>query len=257
MSWFAANDYCKSVGAKLAEINSREENQAIVAEIIRGGYKKNSMFFWVGLTDKDKEGTWKLASNGADADYLNWDKSFAHNPEPNNHNGSEDCAHIRTGPCGNWKDEWADLNCNEDGVRITCTRSTSSKSAEYSMHALCEFGAQPCKVNSSATGEKEKKKYALITYFFADAGADVPVSPILGSVALGVFLVTSFLFMYKRQNSRKLAENVTDIDENPTYGDYYDPNPVMEVEDSNDYYSSTVYEADTSRTTDNNSQYGD
>ena len=53
----------------------------------------------------------------------------------------------------------------------------------------------------------------------------------------------------------KFAESVTDIDENPTYGDYYDPDPVMEVEDSNDYYSST-YEADTSRTTDNNSQYG-
>ena len=104
---------------------------------------------------------------------------------------------------------------------------------------------------------KKKINYALITCFFADAGSDVPVSPILGSVALGVFLVTSFLFMYKRQNSRKLAENVTDIDENPTYGDYYDLNPVMEVEDSNDYYSSTVYETYTSRTTDNNSQYGD
>ena len=50
---------------------------------------------------------------------------------------------------------------------------------------------------------------------------------------------------------------MTDIDENHTYGNYDDPDPVVEVEDINDYYSSTVYEADMSRTTDNNSQYGD
>ena len=59
----------------------------------------------------------------------------------------------------------------------------------------------------------------------------------------------------KQRKARKLAENVTDIDENHTYGNYDYPDPVMEVEDSNNYYSSTVYEADTSRTTDNNSQY--
>ena len=47
-----------------------------------------------------------------------------------------------------------------------------------------------------------------------------------------------------------------DEDENPTYGDYYDPNPRMEVEDTNAYYSSD-YEAGTgmSRTTDNNPYY--
>ena len=81
-----------------------------------------------------------------------------------------------------------------------------------------------------------------------------------GSIALGLFLLTSSgiaLCICKRQKARELAEKVTDIDENPTYGDYYDPNPVIEVEDNNDYYSSTVYETYTSRTTDNNSQYGD
>ena len=63
------------------------------------------------------------------------------------------------------------------------------------------------------------------------------------------------LYIFKRRKARKLAEEVTDIDENHTYGDYYDPDPVVEVEDINDYYSSTVYEADTSRATDNNSLY--
>ena len=137
MSWFAANDYCKSVGAKLVEINSKEENQAIVAEIIRGGYKKNSMFFWVGLTDKDKEGTWKLASNGANATYLNWDESYGSNPEPNNYNGNEDCAHIRSGGCPDWDHSaWADLDCSETRVKITCSFKPD---VYFSMNALCEF----------------------------------------------------------------------------------------------------------------------
>ena len=44
--------------------------------------------------------------------------------------------------------------------------------------------------------------------------------------------------------------------ENPTYGDYSDPDPKMEVKDSNAYYSSD-YEAGTggSRATDNNPYY--
>ena len=50
MSWFAANNYCKDLGAKLVEINSEEENAAIIEEIKRG-YKDKSMYFWIGFTD--------------------------------------------------------------------------------------------------------------------------------------------------------------------------------------------------------------
>ena len=45
-----------------------------------------------------------------------------------------------------------------------------------------------------------------------------------------------------------------DEDENPTYGDYFVPDPRAEVEDTNANYSSD-YEAGTSRTTDNNPYY--
>ena len=49
---------------------------------------------------------------------------------------------------------------------------------------------------------------------------------------------------------------MTKTDENATYGDYFDPDQRMEVEDTNDYYSSD-YEAGTglSRATDNNPYY--
>ena len=146
MSWFEADEHCKNRGAHLVEINSEEENAAIVEEIMTGGQEEKSSFFWIGLTDENKEGTWKLESNGAEATYLNWDKSYDNNPEPNNYDGNEHCAHMRTGPCGTWKDTWADLNCNKDRVKITCS---GSRPVVYTMHALCEFGEQPCKFSSS------------------------------------------------------------------------------------------------------------
>ena len=155
MSWFAANNYCKSVGAKLVEINSEEENAAIVGEIERGGYKDRRMYFWLGLTDLDDERTWKLASNGEEADYLNWDTSYPQAPEPNNHGGNEHCAHMRTGPCTSWKDTWADLDCNTSLVTITCT-DMGSRPVDYTKHALCEFGKQPCKFTSSPIDDNKE-----------------------------------------------------------------------------------------------------
>ena len=74
MSWYQANDYCKRTGGKLVEINSDEENRAIVEEIKRKGYRHRKMYFWMGLTDLSEEGIWKLVSSCENASYLNWDK---------------------------------------------------------------------------------------------------------------------------------------------------------------------------------------
>ena len=134
MSWFEAIDYCKSVGGKLVEIDSEEENAAIVEEINRGGYKNRSRFFWIGLTDANKEGTWKLASNGSKATFLNWNSR-----QPDDYDGNEDCAHLRTGGCPDWiLNDWADLDCNKTMVKITCNFQTEAE-YEFSMNALCEF----------------------------------------------------------------------------------------------------------------------
>ena len=135
MSWSAAINYCKSRGANLVEIDSEDENAAIVAEINRRGYKDK--YFWIGLTDKNKEGTWKLASNGENATYLKWDESYGRNPEPNNYNGNEDCAHIRSGGCRVWDHSaWADQDCSKTMVKITCSFDPN---VQFSMNALCEF----------------------------------------------------------------------------------------------------------------------
>ena len=83
-------------------------------------------------------------------------------------------------------------------------------------------------------------------------GAMITVS-VLGVLLL---LVIILLCIFKQLKARRSAEDVTDTDENPTYGDYFDPDPRMEVEDGNAYYSSD-YEAGTgtSKTTDNNPYY--
>ena len=78
--------------------------------------------------------------------------------------------------------------------------------------------------------------------------------PVLGVPLL--LLLAILLCMFKQRRAKRRAADVRYEDENPTYGDYFDPNPRMEVEDTNAYYSSD-FEADTgtSRTTDNNPYY--
>ena len=52
MNWFSANEHCKREGGKLVEIDSEEENTALVEEIMRKGYTDRNMNFWIGLTDR-------------------------------------------------------------------------------------------------------------------------------------------------------------------------------------------------------------
>ena len=64
------------------------------------------------------------------------------------------------------------------------------------------------------------------------------------------------LWVHRKKRAKANSQNLISTDENPTYGDYYDPNPTSEVEDRNTYCSSD-YEvgAQESRATDNNSVY--
>ena len=43
MSWFEANETCRNMGTGLVQINSEEENDLIVDEINRLGYKKKAL----------------------------------------------------------------------------------------------------------------------------------------------------------------------------------------------------------------------
>ena len=142
MNWFDAYDHCKSQGGKLVEIDSEEENTALVEEIKRKGYTERKINFWIGLTDLGSEGDWRLASSGLKPSYENW-----HEGEPNNANGDEDCAWIRIGNYSDWNDTWSDINCKLSSFTLTTHK--------YNMHALCELSHstdQPSTGNPMAEG---------------------------------------------------------------------------------------------------------
>ena len=124
MSWFEADEHCNGEGVKLVEIDSEEENTALVDEIHRRGYE--NMHFWIGLNELESDGDWRLASSGSKPSYLNW-----HEGEPNE-GGNEHCARLRIGPKSSWKDTWSDVNCYVHQI-IQGTHPL------VSMHALCEF----------------------------------------------------------------------------------------------------------------------
>ena len=88
----------------------------------------------------------------------------------------------------------------------------------------------------------------------SSTGSIIVTTSILGPLLL---LIAILFCIFKQRSTRRMgAAKVIKTDENATYGDYSDPDYRMEVEDTNDYYSSD-YEAGTgtSRTTDNNSCY--
>ena len=140
MNWYDANIHCKSKGGKLVEVDSREENTALVDEMNRRHYKDKKMSFWIGLTDRESEGDWRLASNGLKPVYENW-----HRGQPNNFGGNEDCAMI-------WVTSFTDENC------------TSSTNTHTSMHALCEFGLPKERLSTEGTfkGNHNALKIALL-----------------------------------------------------------------------------------------------
>ena len=91
MTWFEANETCRIIGAGLIEINSEEENDQIVEQINRMGFRDRH--FWTGLTDLEEEGVWRFESNGSEPAYTNW-----HSGEPNDEPNNADCVRLKIDP---------------------------------------------------------------------------------------------------------------------------------------------------------------
>ncbi|KAK7153565.1 hypothetical protein R3I94_007066 [Phoxinus phoxinus] len=92
-SWTESRRYCTERGADLIIINNTEE-QGFVRKI------SSDVNVWVGVTDRDVEGTWKWV----DGSTLN--SGFWSSGEPNSAVGDEDCA-LNRGP------GLADYPCND------------------------------------------------------------------------------------------------------------------------------------------------
>ena len=104
------SQYCSGLGAKLAEFDSIEEEEAVHQGIPR----ENN--YWIGLTDADAEGVWLWASTSAETTYTNWA-----NGEPNNFGGKEDCAHFYS-ENQNSDLKWNDYYCDRDTFYALCQK---------------------------------------------------------------------------------------------------------------------------------------
>ncbi|XP_010881700.2 C-type lectin domain family 4 member K-like isoform X4 [Esox lucius] len=94
-TWYESRQDCQMREADLVIINSEEERRFLSGLQMR---------FWIGLTDKDEEETWKWV-DGTELTTGFWEPR-----QPDNYQGQEDCAEMNFG--GNKPLEaWNDLNC--------------------------------------------------------------------------------------------------------------------------------------------------
>merc|ERR550519_235118 len=96
--------------ARLVEIESAEENRAIIAELKRRNFHSKKIQVWIGITDRHSEGYWVLESTGKSVVFTDWNSG-----EPNNAgaSGSENCAFI------NDEYKWNDCKCKQASPWLT------------------------------------------------------------------------------------------------------------------------------------------
>ncbi|XP_062600483.1 C-type lectin lectoxin-Lio3-like isoform X2 [Saccostrea cucullata] len=111
-AWDKASIKCLQYGAKLVEIETREENFFLKQRII--DYDKLRLY-WIGGTDEISEGRFVLASTGSSLTFTDWSRG-----EPNDVKGQEDCIEITT--LFNRTGIWNDNNCSSE-LYFICERT--------------------------------------------------------------------------------------------------------------------------------------
>uniref|UniRef100_A0A3B5QVR0 C-type lectin domain family 17, member A-like n=1 Tax=Xiphophorus maculatus TaxID=8083 RepID=A0A3B5QVR0_XIPMA len=101
-SWDEARSDCIHRGADLLVMNNAEEKTFLAAL-----FKKEA---WIGLNDKETEGSWKWV-DGTSPEFKNWHDSQPNNGGTSGRWGEEDCAHVYN----NDKASWNDFSC--DGAK--------------------------------------------------------------------------------------------------------------------------------------------
>ncbi|CAC5418417.1 VCAN [Mytilus coruscus] len=98
LSWDRAESWCRSQGARLAVIKSSTESRMLASQAERS---HTSHGWWVGATDKKREGHWEWTSGESVTHYTNnW-----HHGEPSGKYHDEDCMELRQKFGWQWNDE--------------------------------------------------------------------------------------------------------------------------------------------------------
>ncbi|XP_056105421.1 immune-related, lectin-like receptor 4 [Rhinichthys klamathensis goyatoka] len=114
LDWTKSRDTCISDGGHLVIINLKDEQEFLMSIITM----KHKEQFWIGLTDKKKEGQWLWVDN-SELSLRYWFEN-----EPDNwrveYNTGEDCVIIRQAGLNSW----SDAACSKSFRRICETRSS-------------------------------------------------------------------------------------------------------------------------------------
>ncbi|XP_067354887.1 CD209 antigen-like protein C [Channa argus] len=98
-SWTKGRDDCRKRGADLVVITSAEE-QKFLSEFTR-------MATWIGLSDREREGTWRWI-DGTTQTFENWDVGEPSDNKWHSLNG-EDCAEINVQKGYRWNDAFCEV----------------------------------------------------------------------------------------------------------------------------------------------------
>ncbi|MDR0920017.1 MAG: hypothetical protein LBM93_12375, partial [Oscillospiraceae bacterium] len=94
LTWEESKAFCEVIGGNLVTITSQEE-QTFIESLYAQSSKKS---YWLGATDKEKDGDWKWITGEAWG-YTNWNGG-----EPNNNSGGESYLQFYSGTT-KWNDE--------------------------------------------------------------------------------------------------------------------------------------------------------
>merc|ERR1719175_279821 len=117
-TWYQSRSECKQSGGYLVEVDSQEEQDAILREIASRGWEDGLTHFgfWIGLTDIFHDGTWVWDNLGKPLGYSNWAPG-----EPNNWRGIQHCAAIKL----RWEHgKWDDVGCEAIKIEHIPVRET-------------------------------------------------------------------------------------------------------------------------------------
>ncbi|XP_055999470.1 galactose-specific lectin nattectin-like [Ostrea edulis] len=105
-TWKTADQFCRGLSGKLAEIGTKSEN-----DFIKNLIKNNSGTerAWLGGADTAEEGTWIWSFSEIPLSFKNWNKG-----EPNDDKGKEDCLEI----LGTQNGLWNDLPCSYSSASV-------------------------------------------------------------------------------------------------------------------------------------------
>ena len=102
-TWEAAEAYAQSIGGHLAMIKTADMQDYVYNTILDDSNVANLSTFWIGATDKLKEGEWRWVDGTLlSTTYSNWNSG-----EPNNSGGENYCQYYIS---GGTKGKWNDLN---------------------------------------------------------------------------------------------------------------------------------------------------